>query len=366
MTRLTHNQFATLLNGIGELHVHHDLDGFAQLAMRICRKAVPSDWAAWDEINVRRQRHHWFTEPAELDLRGPDEAHKYLFTQHPFVKHMQRYGDVPALRISDLLSRRQYHETGLYREAYRHFGVEYQLGFSLPSSSPGLFVGMAFNRKHHDFSGQDRLLFELLRPHLLQAYRNAELITQLRETSALANHALEATRQGLIMLDALGCMRFCSASARRWLAHYFGVARRTLVDKLPEEIQQWLRRQQRPTARSRHIPATLQPLTVEQNGRRLVVRQVAGPMPGQQLLVLEERATTYSPAPLQRLGLTAREAEVLLWVTQGKTSPDIGMILNCRTATVNKHLEHIFTKLGVETRTAAALRAMDVLIKDGD
>jgi len=79
------------------------------------------------------------------------------------------------------------------------------------------------------------------------------------------------------------------------------------------------------------------------------------------VLVLEERLTVLSPEPLRKLGVTAREAEVLLWVAQGKTSPETSLILKCSTATVNKHLERIFTKLGVETRTAAALRANEIL-----
>ena len=52
--------------------------------------------------------------------------------------------------------------------------------------------------------------------------------------------------------------------------------------------------------------------------------------------------------------LTAREAEVLYWVVQGKTNRDIGEILGTSPRTVHKHLEHVFGKLGVETRTAAA------------
>ena len=56
--------------------------------------------------------------------------------------------------------------------------------------------------------------------------------------------------------------------------------------------------------------------------------------------------------------LTAREAEVLYWVVKGKINRDIGGILGASPATVKKHLEHIYTKLGVETRTAAAGMAM--------
>jgi DNA-binding CsgD family transcriptional regulator len=58
---------------------------------------------------------------------------------------------------------------------------------------------------------------------------------------------------------------------------------------------------------------------------------------------------------LPRLGtLTAREHEVLHWVAEGKSNGDIGRILGCTERTVKKHLQHIFPKLGVETRTAAA------------
>lgn len=61
------------------------------------------------------------------------------------------------------------------------------------------------------------------------------------------------------------------------------------------------------------------------------------------------------------LGLTPRVAEVLLWVAQGKTNADIGAILGISESTVKKHLLEIFAALGVETRTAASLRALEVL-----
>ena len=56
----------------------------------------------------------------------------------------------------------------------------------------------------------------------------------------------------------------------------------------------------------------------------------------------------------QRLGLTAREAEVLLWVSRGKSNRDISDILGLRPGTVTKHLEQVYNKLGVENRASAA------------
>jgi DNA-binding NarL/FixJ family response regulator len=66
-------------------------------------------------------------------------------------------------------------------------------------------------------------------------------------------------------------------------------------------------------------------------------------------------------APLERLGLTPRVAEVLLWVAQGKTNADIATILGISESTVKKHLLEIFAVLGVETRSAATLRALEAL-----
>jgi DNA-binding CsgD family transcriptional regulator len=61
---------------------------------------------------------------------------------------------------------------------------------------------------------------------------------------------------------------------------------------------------------------------------------------------------------LAALGLTAREADALAWLAQGKTNPEIAIILDIHAKTVSKHLERVYRKLGVETRTAAAAIAI--------
>ena len=65
---------------------------------------------------------------------------------------------------------------------------------------------------------------------------------------------------------------------------------------------------------------------------------------------------------LNDAALTPRETEVLSWLAKGKTNRDIGDILGMSPRTVNKHLEHIFEKLGVETRSAAAALASGHLV----
>lgn len=68
-----------------------------------------------------------------------------------------------------------------------------------------------------------------------------------------------------------------------------------------------------------------------------------------------------SATPLEKLGLSPREAEILLWVSQGKSNFETGVILSISAGTVKKHLEHIYEKLGVESRSAATVQALETL-----
>lgn len=77
--------------------------------------------------------------------------------------------------------------------------------------------------------------------------------------------------------------------------------------------------------------------------------------------VLTERGDPPGPSALLKLGVTPREAEVLYWIAQGKSNPDIAIILGASVRTVHKHVEHIFQKLSVETRSAAAVTALELL-----
>ena len=103
-------------------------------------------------------------------------------------------------------------------------------------------------------------------------------------------------------------------------------------------------------------------LVVEREGRRLVVRLLTEP--GHSLLLLEEQQPL-RPTLFEPFGLTRREAEVLFWVTEGKTDWEIGVILGVSARTVQKHVEHILSKLGTETRTAAAAWAQQLVWQGG-
>lgn len=82
---------------------------------------------------------------------------------------------------------------------------------------------------------------------------------------------------------------------------------------------------------------------------------------GHLIRVIEESFSKNLEKLSNAFGLTAREAEVLTWITNGKSNRDIGTILELSPRTINKHLEHIHRKLGVENRTSAAAMAINIL-----
>ena len=105
-------------------------------------------------------------------------------------------------------------------------------------------------------------------------------------------------------------------------------------------------------------------LLVDVNGRKVEISVLSPIGPDELLFRLTELSTTADEQQLQQtLSLTSRESEVLLWISRGKANREIGEILAISPRTVNKHLEQIFVKLGVENRASAAARAVRALAR---
>lgn len=125
--------------------------------------------------------------------------------------------------------------------------------------------------------------------------------------------------------------------------------------RLAAPLTDWLQAQAVLAATGRLAGSGSQPLLLAREGRRVSFSLHESTGDDEWLVVLTESDDRGAIEALAlAFGLTAREAEVLHWVTQGKTNRDIGAILDTSPRTVTKHLEHVFAKLGVETRTAAA------------
>jgi CheY-like chemotaxis protein/DNA-binding CsgD family transcriptional regulator len=140
--------------------------------------------------------------------------------------------------------------------------------------------------------------------------------------------------------------------ARELLHAYYG----TSAPETPAPVLDWLRRHL--AAAQRHIEPPK--LTAELGARRLVIRLHRQTGDDDWLIVMREESDTAVIGSMSlAFRLTAREAEVLYWVVKGKINRDIADILGASPATVKKHLERVFMKLGVETRTAAAAMAMN-------
>jgi DNA-binding CsgD family transcriptional regulator len=141
--------------------------------------------------------------------------------------------------------------------------------------------------------------------------------------------------------------------ARSLLAKYLGGLPRRR-DALPELLQRWIGRPQMQLNHSGDVPPCCEPFIVHRHDGRLSVRLFRDH--AQSLLLLEESLP--APGKIDGFSLTRREAEVLAWLSRGKTNRDISAILGTSPRTVQKHVEHIFQKLGVETRTAAAAKVL--------
>jgi DNA-binding CsgD family transcriptional regulator len=152
---------------------------------------------------------------------------------------------------------------------------------------------------------------------------------------------------------------WCTPKARQLLSG--AGASRSAEANLPARVIEQLLRLRRGDGKSRtHC-------MVEVAGKRLECSFMSPLGPDELLFRLAETGSDGADGDQEMLlrahGLTSREAEVLLWLSLGKANRDIGEILNISPRTVNKHLEQVFVKLGVENRAAAAAAAVRTLTR---
>lgn len=191
-----------------------------------------------------------------------------------------------------------------------------------------------------------------------RARQEARQAGQARNALDAFGYASITVRMGGQGGEGEGRLIWQTPLARDLLLRYYG----TSAPQTPEPVLCWLRRHVLDAEPQMEPPR----LTAELGPRRLTFRlhqqtgDGDGGGGGDWLIVMRE---TSEDAIVEAMSLsfklTAREAEVLYWVVKGKINRDIGDILGASPATVKKHLERVYAKLGVETRTAAAGMAMN-------
>ncbi|MGL4882192.1 MAG: helix-turn-helix transcriptional regulator, partial [Waterburya sp.] len=209
-----------------------------------------------------------------------------------------------------------------------------------------------------DLTERDRLILNLLQPHLILAYQAVQHLQELQQQLAQLQHTLD--RAGIIFLDGLGQVQLMTSQAATWLQSYFPP--HNGFKELPEQLHSWIKYQ---FAQFQAIDDDLStpclPLHVQKENRRLTIRLVMD-RPGEQYLLLlaEEQVVSWLNV-LELLGLSHREAEILACIIQGQDNKAIAMQLSIHVSTVRKHLENIYHKLDVQSRTEAIALALEKL-----
>ena len=369
MGNLSGQQVRGLLECVRALYRAPDLPAFRRAVVRTLPAVVRGRSVSYNEVDLARRQAHALFDTDEWDAEALAATLSRVQDRHPLIQRFVRHGDGQALAISDLLSADEYFGGPVYNELYGPLGLRDQMSIGV-SIGPSLLLGVVVNRTRRGFSETDRLLMNLLRPHLEQAYHQARLNEEVGRTVRGLEMALAHSGRAVVRVDARGRTHDVTPLAREWLARFFPDVSRE--GRLPVTVEQWLGQLEAGGAEGGPPPVRL-PLVAERGGEHLEIRRLrppasAGDGEGPEgsggsgsLLLLEHRAPPRGPAPLRRLGLTARQSEILYWLAQGKTNPEIGVILGISKRTAQKHVEIIFEKLDVTTRTAAALKADEAL-----
>jgi DNA-binding response OmpR family regulator len=171
-----------------------------------------------------------------------------------------------------------------------------------------------------------------------------------------ARSALDAFGRFLLAVDGAGKVLWCTPQAAKLLG---GALRDFDAEDyvVPDHIRQWL--QQCTTTPPASPPSSIE---LEVRTNRLQILYISQVGTDEHLLRVIEGGVGNDQMVLKsRLMITDRESEVLLWIARGKSNRDIADILSLSPRTVNKHLEQIYNKLGVENRTSAAALAVRTL-----
>ena len=334
MTTLSGHDASALLGLVSELKAFEDPMPFPLRLVAGLRSLIAADGVFYSELNPVQRRsilQVWHEADGEDrvfwgedETFNPDEDLFWsLRHTHPLCAYRCSSADwTTALKVSDFVTLREFRRTPIYDALYRGETDHWlDVGLEPEPARTRVFIFTRFDQS--DFDERDRLVASLLQPHLAKRAEEAE--AALRATEALAaieEGTIEDARR-VVLCSATGVVEFGSASSRALLKHYLGLDNGRVPTSLLARRELSLR-----------------------SGDRTLHLRIAR-TDNLHLLMLEERDTRVEK-------LSARERQVLECVGAGNANEAIALELGIAPATVAKHLEHAYRKLGVQNRTAAA------------
>ena len=283
---------------------------------------IPADWIGYEErdfVGARCLVQYAYPEhPNELD---PEAARCFREEDRFWPYHSgSNFG---AIRLSDLVPQRIFLRTRYYALVNAPLGITDTLAGAIPSP-PSHSKRFLLDRHGGHFSKRDRTVLDHLQPHLDHLWRAAQIRQRLRAAIAGLESAGEQEARGVILLAADGRIEFASPPAQRLMRECFGAPDKA---ELPVALSEWLDS----GTTTFHLRLKDRSMTVFRSGNALLLEEAC-----------------------DELRLTPREREILACVARGSTNSEIAEALWIAPTTVRRHLENIYAKLGVHTRTAAA------------
>jgi DNA-binding CsgD family transcriptional regulator len=331
---LSERDAAALLAFVSELQALEDPLPFPPRLVARLRTLIAADGVSYSELNpVERKSilQVWHRAEDEDQLFwGSDEKYDpdddlfwSLRHTHPLCSYRSSSDEfTTALKVSDFVTLREFRRTPIYDALYRgEIDHWLDVGLEPEPARTRLFIFFRFDQS--DFDERDRLVASLLQPHLAKRAEEAEAALRASHALATIEEGTNEEARRVVLCSATGVIEFGSASSRALLKRYLGLDN----GRVPTSV---LARRE---------------LRLRDGGRSLDIRIAR--TDNLHLLMLEERDTRIEK-------LTARERQVLKHVVVGKANEATALELGIAPATVAKHLEHAYRKLGVQNRTAAA------------
>lgn len=333
MTRLRASDLEAVLAFVAAAHAIDGPEPFTTEVLGWMAELIPCESVFFNERDLVRRdlvsQPCWPAEEPHFDCWPVGWDEWRVIARHPLNIHRRRTGDFGVRHVSDLYSRRRRARGEIYPEYFGLLGIVDCTGMAL-SRSETHTLKFGLESEGRDFTDRDRLVLELLRPHLSLAYQHARVRRLVSAALVALENGAEEGAPAVIVLGR-GSIDFASQPARRLLEGYFG----DLGADLPGELDSW----------RRDTSAREKPYTKARAGLRLVVEADGG---NRSVLLLREEPNT--------VALTPREWDVMRCVAAGLSNTEIAQLLWVTVATVRKHLENVYGKLGVRNRTAAVAK----------